>query len=195
MINRLSNQRNSVQQLKSLARLEVGLAGLVLVLAVFAYNLYQQAQEAQDNQAAQDHDISVLRDDLVYFENNNDKEKLLEELEQLRAMPKPVSLPGHGVALSLGNAITEYARRENLPLTGFDRVDFVTTVGEAEFSAVKFTITAVGDEKRLTGILQLLREFPTALVRTLEFIRPLAEGEETLAGAWKMTLNVDVIYR
>lgn len=195
MINHRSNQKSTVLQLKSLARLEVGLAGLVLVLAVFAYNLYQEAQDAQDEKAVQEHDLSVLRDDLFYFESNNDKEKLLEELGQLTSSPAPQSLPPYRVALSLGNAITEYARSEDLPLTGFDRLDFVTILEETEYSAIKFTVTAVGDEKRLTGMLDLLSAFPTANVRTLEFIRPLAVDEDARAGTWQMTLNVDVIYR
>ena len=195
MINRLSGQKTTVSQLKSLVRLEVALAGLVLVLAWFAYNLYQQAQDAEENQASQDRRLSALRDDLVFFESNNDKEKLQEELRQLRSTPAPPSLPPHRVALSLGNRITEYAQNEKLPLTGFDRLDFVTTLEDTEYPAIKYTVTAVGDEKRLTGILQLLSEFPTAMVRTLEFIRPPPKGEATLAGAWEMKLNVDVIYR
>ena len=80
-------------------------------------------------------------------------------------------------------------------MTGFDRVDFVTTLEETEYTAVKFTVTAVGDENRLTGMLELVSEFPTAMVRTLEFISPPARGEDAPAGAWEMTLNVDVIYR
>ena len=198
MINRPAIQRVSFQKLRPLARLEVALAVFVLALAWFAYNLYQQAQEAEENQANQDRRLSALRDDLVLFESNNDKEKLQEELRQLESTPAPPSLPSYTGALSLGNTITEYAQSQKLPLTGFDRVDFVATLDEAEYPAVKFTVTAVGDEKRLTGMLELLNEFPTALVRTLEFIRPPPEGpegEDARAGAWEMKLNVDVFYR
>lgn len=195
MISRPSNQKNTVHRLKSLARLEVALAALVLVLAAFAYHLYQQAQNAEESQATQDHKISTLRDDLVFFESNNDKEKLQEELRRLRSTPAPPSLPSQRVALSLGDAITEYAQSQKLPLTGYDRMVFVTNLGEAEYSAVKFTVTAVGNEERLTGMLQLLSGHPTAMVQTLEFIRPLVEGEKPRDGDWQMKLDVDVIYR
>ena len=195
MISRPSNQKNTVHRLKSLARLEVALAALVLVLAAFAYHLYQQAQNAEESQATQDHKISTLRDDLVFFESNNDKEKLQEELRRLRSTPAPPSLPSQRVALSLGDAITEYAQSQKLPLTGYDRMVFVTTLGEAEYSAVKFTVTAAGNEERLTGMLQLLSGHPTAMVQTLEFIRPLVEGEKPRDGDWQMKLDVDVIYR
>ena len=195
MINRLSGQRFNVPHLKALARLEVALAGLVLVLAIFAYNLRLQVQEAEANQASQDRRLMAIRDDLIFFDSHNDRGKLQEELIQLRSTPAPPSLPPHRVALSLGNRITEYAQSQELPLTGFDRVEFVTTLDETEYSAVKFTVTAVGDEKRLTGMLELLSEFPTAMVRTLEFIRPLPADEDARAGTWQMTLNVDVIYR
>lgn len=195
MINRLSSQKIGFQQLKSLARLEVALAVLVLALGAFAYNLYQQAQEAQANQVTQDRRLAALEDDLIFFDSNNDKEKLQEELRQLRSTPAPPALPPYRVALSLGNRITEYAQSQDLPLTGFDRIDFSTTVDETEYSAVKFTVTVVGDEEQLTGMLELLSEFPTAMVRTLEFIRPLAGGEGARGSAWQMTFNVDVIYR
>ncbi len=195
MIGRLSNPKNAVHRLKSLARLEVALTVLVLALATFAYHLYQQAQNAEDSRAAQDRKISTLKDDLIFFQSDNNKEKLREELRELRSTPAPPSLPSEQVALSLGSTITEYAQNQKLPLTGYDRMVFVTTLGEAEFSAVKFTVTAVGNEERLTGMLQLLSDHPTALVQTLEFIRPLVEGEEARDGDWRMKLDVDVIYR
>lgn len=195
MINRLSSQKITAQQLKSLARLEVVLAVLVLAVAVFAYNLYQQAEEAKENQATQDRRLAALRDDLIFFDRNNNQDTLQEELQQLRSTPAPSSLPPYRVALSLGTMITKYAQSQELPLTGFDRVDFVTTLEEKEYSVVKFTVSAVGDEQQLTGMLELLTEFPTAMVQSLEFIRPLASGANARSGSWQMTLNVDVIYR
>ena len=195
MINRLSNQKIGIQQLKSLARLEVALAVLVLAIAAFAYNLYQQAQEAKENQVTQDRRLTALQDDLIFFESNNDKARLQEELKNLRSTPAPASLPNYRAALSLGNRITEYAQGQELPLTGFDREDFAVKLGETEYSAVKFTITAVGNEEQLTGMLELLKEFPTATVRTLNFVRPRTSAEDARSGNWQMTLNIDVIYR
>jgi len=168
---------------------------LVLGLAGYAYNLYQQARDAESSQAAQDRKLSTLRDDLVFFESDNDEEKLREELKALTSTPAPPSLPSEQVALSLGGAITEYAQDQKLPLTGYDRMVFLTTLGDAEYPAVKYTVTAVGGEEKLTGMLQLLSGHPTALVQTLEFIRPPDDGEEASGGHWRMKLDVDVIYR
>ena len=80
-------------------------------------------------------------------------------------------------------------------MTGFDRVDVAVKLGETEYSAVKFTITALGNEEQLTGMLELLKEFPSATVRTLNFVRPQTSAEDARSGNWQMTLNIDVIYR
>ena len=44
-------------------------------------------------------------------------------------------------------------------------------------------------------MLQLLKEFPTAKVRTLEFTRPPLPTEGNRERGWEMKLNMDVVYR
>ena len=195
MLSRLSNQKISVDQIRALIRLETALAALLLVLVYYGYDLYQKAGEAVENQATQDRRLSALRADLVVFETDNDKAKLQEELRALRAVEAPQALPSARVAAALGDTITEYAQSERLPLPGFEQVDIVSMIGEVEYPAVKFSITALGNEERLTGMLELLAEYPTAMVETLEFIRPLDEEGSSRPGAWEMNLVVNVIFR
>ena len=196
MIERLKNQQISASQLRVLLRLEGILVVLVLVLAYLAYQQYQQAQEATENRETQQRRLEALRDDLVFFETNNDKQKLEEELVQVRNVLPEQGLPNYQQALAVGRTITNFAQEQNLPLTSFDQVQVLLTLAEdAAFPALRYTIIVRGDEDGLTAMLGLLKQSPTAKVTTLEFTRPRGGGEADRQTLWEMKLDMDVIYR
>ena len=196
MIDRLKNQQITAGQLRALLRLESILVVLVLGLAYFAYQQYQQAQEATENREIQQQRLAAVRDDLVFFESSNDKQKLEEEMAQLRSIPLPLGLPNYQQALEVGRTITTFAQEHDLPLTGFDQVEVRLPLGEdTEFPALRYTIIVKGDEDGLTDLLQLLKQNPTAKVTTLEFTRPPPDAEGNRQPDWEMKLDMDVIYR
>lgn len=189
--------RSSSEQLKALRRPETLLALLLLVMAVYAYTLYQSAQAAQQSKEELDTKTGVATQNLINYRQNNDRASLQEELEQVQAEPEPKFLPAYEDALALDTLVTTYSDDLDLPLTGFERVDTVQTIGDSEFPAVSYLIVVRGDEEGLTGMLSLLNRFPTALLRTVEFNRPVVdeEDEQATVPAWEMKLELDIIYR
>ena len=189
--------RSSSEQLKALRRPETVLAALVLLLAVYAYTLYQSAQEAEQAKTENAGGVTAATQKLIIFQRNNDRAKLLDRLAQVNAEPEPEVLPTYEDALALDDLITAYSDDLGLPLTGFERIDTLKTIGEREFPAVSYSIVVRGDEQGLTGMLGLLEQFPTALVRTVEFNRPLVDEDvdQSTVPAWEMILELDIVYQ
>ena len=196
MIERLKNQKITAGQFRALLTLEGILVVLILALGYFGYQQYQLAQEAAGNLETQERRLTALKDDLLFFESSNNQQQLEEELAQLRAIPLPQRLPGVRQALDVGREITVFAQEQGLPLTSFDRVEIKLKLGEdLEFPAQSYSIIVRGQEAGLIAMLQLLKEFPTAKVRTLEFTRPPTAAEGARERDWEMKLNLDVVYR
>ena len=97
----------------------------------------------------------------------------------------------------MDDLLADYSNDLGLPLTGFERIDTVKAIGEKEFPAVAYSIVVRGDEEGLTGMLALFAQFPTALVRTVEFNRPVVDedAELNLVPAWEMKVELDIIYQ
>ena len=186
-------QRLTVRQLINLL-LRVDRISLILGLTIFiasyyGYSQYQQAGVVGEELDALERRFQVVQDDLNYLEANDETPALNATLERERAQPLPLSLPTRDQAQVFSADVVAYAAGQQLPLTTFDRTDSVIPVGNKEFPTLHHSVQAEGSRDALTGILQLIGEFPSAKVRDLVFSR-VGGGQDR----WLMAMELDVIY-
>ena len=187
------NQRLTVRQLINLL-LRLDRISLILGLTIFistyyGYSQYQQAGEMGDELDALEKRFQVVQDDLDYLEANDETAALNATLEREKAQPQPLSLPTRDQAQVFSADIVAYAAGQQLPLTTFDRTETLVPVGDKEFPTLHHSVQAEGSRDTLTGILQLVGEFPSAKVRDLVFSR-VGGGQDQ----WLMAMELDVIY-
>jgi len=183
------NQFPTLQRLRPLLRIEVGILVVVLVIALIWYNQNQQVGDARDEESLMVQKINAANDDLAVFEQTNARAALEEELAQLQSEQKPVVLPTRRDALRLNDELLAYADDQQLGLPAYHRKEMTVTSAEQEFPAVRYSIVAQGSAAPLVGMLELLRDFPSAKVQLLQFVRP-PEGQDI----WEMSLELDVFY-
>jgi len=183
------NQFPTLERLRPLLRIEVAIAVVILVVAVIWYNQSQAISDAQDRESSQDVKLRAARADLRIQSSDDNASDLRDEISRLESEQRPLSLPSRDEAMRLGQEILSYAGAEQLNLPVFGREESVATLGDQDYTSLRYTIAAQGPTETLVGVLALLRDFPTATVQTLHFIRP-PEGLDS----WEMTLELDVFF-
>ena len=187
------NQRLTIRQLINLV-LHVDRISLILGLTIFiatyyGYSQYQQAGEVGDELDALEKRFQVVEDDLAYLEANDETAALNATLDREKAQPVPLSLPTRDQAQVFSADVVAYAAGQQLPLTTFDRTETSVPVGDKEYPTIRHSVEAAGSRDALTGILQLIGEFPSAKIRDLVFSR-VGGGQDQ----WLMVMELDVIY-
>ena len=183
------NQFPTLERLRPLLRIEVAIAVVILVVAAIWYNQSQDVSDAQDRESSLDAKLRAARADLRIQNSNDDANELRDEIARLESEQRPLSLPSRDEAMRLGQEILFYADAQQLNLPVFGREESVATLGDQDYTSIRYSLAAQGSTESLAGVLQLLRDFPTAIVQTLNFIRP-PEG----LNSWEMTLELDVFY-
>ena len=187
------NQSISLRSLGTLLlradRISLLLAVIVLLAAYAGFTQYQQAGETREERTALENRYRVIEDDLAYIQINDEKPGLEQKLIEERAKPPPQSLPSRAQASDFSAAMVAYPAEQELQLTTFDRADVSVPIGSKEFPSIRHILEAEGETQVLTGMLQLVGDFPTAKITELVFTRSGGEGR------WQMTLNLDVFYR
>ena len=183
------NQFPTIERLRPLLRIEVAIAVVILVVAVIWYNQSQKVSDAEDVESSLDNRLRAARDDLRIQNSNESANELSDEIARLESEQRPLSLPSRDEAMRLGQEILFYAEAQLLNLPVFGREETVATLGELNYTAIRYTVAAQGSTESLVGVLALLREFPTATVQTLNFVRP-PDGLDS----WEMTLELDVYF-
>jgi len=187
------NQSITLRQLSALLyrvdRLILVLGLVILVVAYVGYNQYRETTAAQEELATLTSRIRVIQDDLAYLQANDQTAALRGQLEGERSKSQPQALPTRPAAREFSEKVVNFAAENGLPFNTFDRVDASVPIGTKEFSSLHHSLEVQGSGEALSGLLQLVNEFPTAKVLELSFTRA---GDRS---QWQMTLEMDVFYR
>ena len=182
------NRFPTLQALEKYLRLETVLVALVLVTAIAAYMVRQQAQGALEDEVALERQVRAARDDIAARAVTFDPTGLQAELEQLQATTQTLSLPTRQEARQFRSAMVAFAAAKSLRLT-VRLTENSVAVGDKEYPSVHYSIIARGASESLVEALNLLKEenFRTAAVRSLELSRQ--------SGQWELILELDVLYQ
>ena len=187
------NQGITLRQLSTslhrVDRLTLILGLVILIVAYAGFNQYKKATAAQEELSSLTGRIQVVQDDLAYFQANDETAALRQKLETERSKSPPQALPTQSAAREFSAKILSYAAEKGLPWTTFDRVDVSVPIGTKEFNSSHHSLEAQGSGDALSGLLQLVSEFPTAKVLELSFTRGSDRSQ------WQMTMEMDVFYR
>ena len=178
----------SLERLRPLIRIEVGVFAALLVVLVTWYMFSQQTTESRDAETALDQRLDVFHRDLAAFARSNEQDSLKEELAALQADKSTLVLPTKDEAMGFRDALLEYVDSQNLSLNAFGQDESLSPIGEQEFSTIRYSIIVQGFQEPLVGALQLLQDFPTA-VQVLEMVRAV-EGQPE----WVMILELSVFF-
>ena len=179
----------TLEWLRPLLRLEVAVVVAVLILAYVWYTQQQQLDDARAEESSLESNLSAVLVDLRYQDPNRDLGALQEKLASLLSAEVLQPLPSREMALRLGEDVLIYAQNQQLGLSEFGTLETISVLGEQEYSAIRYLIAARGTTDSLVGVLELLRDFPTAKVQALHFVRPIEAPE-----SWEMNLELDVFY-
>lgn len=188
LMNQLMTQFPSLQKLRPLIRIEVGVLAALLLVVVIWYSFSQQTAESRDAETALDQRFGAFRSDLAAFARSNERATLQEELAALQADKSTVVLPTRDEAFRFRDELLEYVDSQNLSLNAFGQEESLTPIGEQDFPTIRYSIIVQGLQESLVGTLQLLQEFPTA-VQVLELVRAVEGLPE-----WVMILELSVFF-
>ena len=188
LMNQLMTQFPSLQKLRPLIRIEVGVLAALLLVVVIWYSFSQQTAESRDAETALDQRFGAFRSDLAAFARSNERATLQEELAALQADKSAVVLPTRDEAFRFRDELLEYVDSHNLSLNAFGQEESLTPIGEQDFPTIRYSIIVQGLQESLVGTLQLLQEFPTA-VQVLELVRAVEGLPE-----WVMILELSVFF-
>ena len=190
----MMSQFPSLERLRPLLRVEVGVIVALLLVAVVWFNFSSKVEDARGKETVVERSLRAARADLNVFAGNNEQSKLEEELRLLKlelekVQQITVELSPKEDALRVRDDILTYVDERQLALNAFGQQEVTTRAGDEEIPTIRYSYIAQGDEESLVGILRLLREYPTATVQALQFTR-LAEGLEN----WEISLELSVFY-
>jgi len=181
--------RQLINLLRRVDRLSLILGLTIFIATYYGYTQYQLAGEMGEELDALERRFQVVQDDLAYLEANDETAALNATLEREKAQPQPLSLPTRNQAQVFRADIIAYAAAQQLTFSTFDRTETLVPVGNQEFPSLHHTLEGEGSRDALTGILQLVGEFPSAKVLDLVFSR-VGGGQDR----WLMAMELDVIY-
>jgi len=179
----------TLERLRPLLRMEVAVVLAFLILAYVWYTQQQQLDDARAEESRLERNLSAVRVDLQFQDPNRNLGALQEKLAGLLAAEVLQPLPSREMALRFGEEVLVYAQDQQLGLPKFGRAETIGVFGEQEYSAIRYLIAARGTTDSLVGVLELLRDFPTAKVQALHFVRPIERPK-----SWEMNLELDVFY-
>ena len=167
-------------------RVETVFMALVVVLALFALvSIFRNAavsSEAQSLEERVSRAISAFRT----IQDESDFDALQARLETLQSEPLPDTFPSRTEALALDAAFFAVAGDLGVEIASFDTIDGSFPVGDTQFLAVNYSMEAAGTQAAVAGLLQLLEDFPTALIDELSLTR---NGD-----VWSLVLALAVVY-
>ena len=187
-MNQLLTQFPSLQKLRPLIRIEVGVLAALLLVVVIWYSFSQQTAESRDAETALNQRFGAFRSDLAAFARSDERATLQEELAALQADKSTVVLPTKDEAFRFRDELLEYVDSHNLSLNAFGQEESLTPIGEQDFPTIRYSIIVQGLQESLVGTLQLLQGFPTA-VQVLELVRAVEGLPE-----WVMILELSVFF-
>ncbi len=188
LMNQLMTQFPSLQRLRPLIRIEVGVLAALLLVVVIWYSFSQQTAESRDAETALDQRFGAFRSDLAAIARSDERATLQEELSALQADKSTVVLPTRDEAFRFRDELLEYVDSHNLSLNAFGQEESLTPIGEQDFPTIRYSIIVQGLQESLVGTLQLLQGLPTA-VQVLELVRAVEGLPE-----WVMILELSVFF-
>ena len=171
---------------RSLRGVEGVLIGLVVVLALFALvSIFRNASASSDVRSLEDR-IDRASASLRSIEESSDIAGLQSRLERLRTIPRPRPLPTKLNVLTIDAALFARAADLGVGVTSFNSLDAPVETEGSSFSALSYAVQASGSPDALTGLMRLLEEYPTAVVRELTLTNE--------SGGWTAGLTLAVVY-
>ena len=171
---------------RSLRGVEGVLIGLVVVLALFALvSIFRNASASSDVRSLEDR-IDRASASLRSIEESSDIAGLQSRLERLRTIPRPRPLPTKLNVLTIDAALFARAADLGVGVTSFNSLDAPVEIEGSSFSALSYAVQASGSPDALTGLMRLLEEYPTAVVRELTLTNE--------SGGWTAGLTLAVVY-
>lgn len=114
---------------------------------------------------------------------------LTQRAAELPSSAAAAGLPSREEAFRLGETFTTYVAEQRLALSAFASVRMGSTLGGKDASAVSHTLEIGGPAGTLIRMLDLAREIPSSIVRSLEFQRDGGSHDQ-----WVMSMTVIVFY-
>lgn len=176
-------------RLRPLLRIEAGILAAILVAAVAWFSFNQQVDKSRQQASALDEKLRAAREDLSFLTDDAQRPTLEAKLRGLQSAPGITALPAREAVSAFGDMVIGYVNEQGLRLPIFGKSETTATVGETQYPAIRYSMSAQGEADAIVGLLELLRGFPTAAVRTLDFVRIVGEPE-----SWEMSLDLDLLY-
>ncbi len=114
---------------------------------------------------------------------------LTERAAELPSSALAPRLPSRAEAFGLGETFTAYVAERHLTLSAFASARTGSTLGGKEAPAVSHTLEVGGPAATLIQMLDLARDVPSSVVRSLEFQRAGGSHDQ-----WVMSMTVIVFY-
>lgn len=184
------SQRFSLDQLRSLRRLESLLVLILLATFLGWFYVDSKANEADIELLSVNKTLAAGEDDLRYWTNNFNQLTLQEELAALMSTANPPVLPTRSESLALRSRFVAYASDEKLPLSSLEVSDITLNLGDFQYPAVRYRMVVSGSLNSLVGALQTFQSFPTAMVNRMRFSRA-----EQGADIWELSITLDVVHQ
>ena len=183
------NQLPTLSSLRPLLRIEAGILAAVVVAAAAWFSFTQQGEKSLQQASALDEKLKAVQEDLNLLADAAQRATLEANLRELQSNNRIAALPTQEDVSAFGDMVISYVYEQQLSLPIFGKSETKTMVEDQEYSAIRYSMLARGEADAVVGLLALLRGFPTAAVRNLDFTRSEDEPD-----TWEMNLNLDLVY-
>ena len=176
-----------INNLRRYLRPEPILLLLVVLVAVGMFYLTRESNSVEDERIKMNTQMLETEAGMIRLED--DKLVLESELGTIESEISPLMFPSRDVALELSGKLARYIDDNNLQVSAFDSNQTVASLNNASFEAVNFSLIAQGPPESLIGILALIDDTPTGIVRKLDLTRT-----SDVLNTWTLSLGLVVIY-
>lgn len=174
-------------RLSSFRRVETVIFGVALLFVAAAILFAAKGNGVESEIEALDGRVARASTSLRTLQEESNIEGLETQLAALQAVPVIDSLPTELRALQLDSAVFDRASRVDATITGFtSRAGTILLAGE-ELATLEYVIQAQGPEPALTGLLRVLEDFPSSVVRDLDYT---IQGKD-----WSFILTIAVVHQ
>ena len=176
---------------RDVPRLEAALLFAVLIAAVGGWFLFQERDSAQQEVVdAKDRAIKTGQAVESLTEEEVSLRAEVEGLEQVAGGAIAAStFPSRGDALQLSAQVAGYVAEQGVRVTAFDSGQTSVPLGEVEYPAIAYSLSASGSAGSLIGLLTLIDDVPTGVVQTLDVSRDPDASQQ-----WLLNLILVIIY-
>ena len=176
-----------ISDLRRYLRPEPVLLLLVVLCAAGMFYLTRESNSVEEEQKQTN--TQKLQTETGMIRLEDDKFLLETKLGTMESEISPLIFPSRDVALELSGKLARYLDDNNLQVSAFDSNQTVELLNNASFEAVNFSLIAQGPPESLIGILAIIDDTPTGIVRTLDLTRT-----SDVLDTWTLSLGLVVVY-